>query len=838
MSNNEDRFDAEVERICDIYRRVFPDREVTLGFYEGKNPAFGHPHIHHDNAARTFVPETFRADFRSSVVLPGTGKDPRPVAVGVSVPRLPTETELSDTASEWMPRSKALRGLYAISPLRYEQLRHALEVKRKREMPHKHRFSVMPLGRRPDRIDMTDMADVAETRRPAVLIGFHWLEVGGAEKLAFDTVEWALAAGLRVFVVACVPSVQRLAHKLPDHPDLTFVRLDRYLPGVHWPKYIETLVREENVRLIHIHHCVLLYQALGYLREKVPWVEVIDSTHIIEHSDGGYPRISGVHSNLIDAHHVISHELEAFLRDNFHARGKIRLGRMVERDPDMLLPELTMQAGQKTLKVAFIGRMVYQKRPIVMVESLRRLAEWAAQNNVDFSATVVGDGPMKAAVDKLVRRYGLSDKVDLLPGNADVPALLRESDILLLPSNNEGLALVCYEAVEAGCLPLSTDVGAQSEIVPENLLLPWNPAGTVKRTVEIIDRLWRDQTFLDETSRALQARYRTLAGEPTAKAVLSELYTDVAEGRTVVSRNTQRSDVSAVIVTYNRSQKLAKVLDALAEQTVPFRRIFVVDNASNDYTAEMLTDRAKEMDNLEHLRLEKNIGGAGGFHEGIKAAYKDGAEYIWISDDDAYPEPDAIEKLRDAVVDFEMEQNLSPSFACSRVEWTNGAICEMNVPETVWDWTRFVDGKTTRPLVSSCSFVSVLVPRHAVQHNGLPIADYFIWFDDSEYTKRLSRNYPGIFVPESRVIHDIPDNKGVNYGLINHGNVWKYRYGARNEISYRMRDGGIPSALSFAWKVRADMKNARVPPALRRKIFASLLRGMTFRPRIPEAPKP
>lgn len=297
-----------------------------------------------------------------------------------------------------------------------------------------------------------------------------------------------------------------------------------------------------------------------------------------------------------------------------------------------------------------------------------------------------------------------------------------------------------------------------------------------------------------------------------------------------------RNDVTAVVVTFNRSDKLMNVLDALARQTMPLKRIFVVDNASTDNTPDLIEQRAGAMPNLRYVRLKKNIGGAGGFHEGVKAAYRDGANYIWVSDDDAYPKPDAIEKLRAAISEFAAAHALKPSFACSRVEWTNGDICEMNVPTTVWDWPRFVDGESTRPLVNSCSFVSVLVPRWAVKAHGLPIPDYFIWFDDAEYTRRIARSYPGIFVPESRVIHDILENKGVNYGLITAKNIWKFRYGARNETSFRLRETGIPGALAFALRVHQEMTAGQVPFALRRQIYRALLRGWTFRPAIPPAP--
>ncbi|MBU3032248.1 glycosyltransferase family 2 protein [Paracoccus marinaquae] len=289
---------------------------------------------------------------------------------------------------------------------------------------------------------------------------------------------------------------------------------------------------------------------------------------------------------------------------------------------------------------------------------------------------------------------------------------------------------------------------------------------------------------------------------------------------------------SAVIVTFNRAAKLMKVLDALQCQTRRPEIILVVDNASTDETRELVVARAKEDLSIRYLRLPKNVGGAGGFHAGLKAAYDLGADYFWISDDDAYPEPDAIEKLLQAITSFQADHEWRPSFACSRVEWVDGSLCEMNTPRTVWDWPRFVRPGKAWALVDSASFVSILVPRWAVAAHGLPIADYFIWFDDAEYTRRLSRSYPGIFVPESRVIHDTPDNRGVNFGLVDEKSLWKFRYGARNEASWRRREGGLVNVISYAYGAHRQMKGGNVPGKLRREIYRAILRGMAFHPKI------
>ena len=822
-----DEFDNDVAQMRRIYGVLFEIETLKLRLSRGRNPIWANPLVRRNlpdgqdnHRGERYVGTLTRAKSKDSA-----GR----VQVDVEIPPAPTEEQLSGKEADWKPRPK-LQRVYDKNPVVYEQIRYLTEMARKARFQRRADTEPLPPGFIVNHT--VHEARTPEDKRPAILVGFHWLEVGGAEKLAFDCVEWALEAGLRVIVVASEQSHQRLAGKLPSHPDVEFLRLDLYLPHALWPAYIPKLVLAENIRIIHIHHCRPLYGSLPRLRTVTPWVTVLDSTHIVEHVGGGFPRIAGKWTNFVDLHHVISGELVSYFRDAHGVEKNVRLGRMLDgREQDISLPDLNMKAGRRELRVAFVGRLTYQKRPITVIEIIRSLRDWAREQGIAFHACFVGEGPFAEAVEGLLDRYDLRDVVEMHAAGVDVPALLSRSDVLLLPSNNEGLALVCYEAIENGCIPVSTDVGSQNEIVPPDLLLPLSPFKSVSTARAIVDRLWRDGPFLARQQKALHDAWRRLAGDPTAKDVVMPVY-QAALTAEEDREAAPKVRTAAVVVTYNRSDKLVRVLDALDRQTEVPDLIFVVDNASTDDTEELVTRLAAERPNLRHVRLPENLGGAGGFNAGIKEAYASGAKYLWVSDDDAYPEPDAIEKLREAIVSFETENLSRPSFACSRVEWIDGSMCEMNTPQPVWDWPRYMTSQQGRALVASCSFVSVLIPRWAVRANGLPIADYFIWFDDAEYTLRLSRSYPGVFVPESRVVHDTPENKGVNYGLVSDKTIWKFRYGARNEASYHFRERGFVGLAGFLVRARSQMRGGNVRKPLRKEVYKAILSGYRFQPKI------
>ena len=93
--------------------------------------------------------------------------------------------------------------------------------------------------------------------------------------------------------------------------------------------------------------------------------------------------------------------------------------------------------------------------------------------------------------------------------------------------------------------------------------------------------------------------------------------------------------VSTVVVTYNRYEMLAKSLRALLAQTRVPDEILVIDNASTDETPALFASDAEFDDPLIHyIRLAKNLGGAGGFKEGMRRAAEAGNDWCWIMDDD------------------------------------------------------------------------------------------------------------------------------------------------------------------------------------------------------------
>ncbi|MFL6051395.1 MAG: glycosyltransferase [Actinoallomurus sp.] len=199
-----------------------------------------------------------------------------------------------------------------------------------------------------------------------------------------------------------------------------------------------------------------------------------------------------------------------------------------------------------------------------------------------------------------------------------------------------------------------------------------------------------------------------------------------------------------MVVTYDRRDLLTEALTALHGQTRPPDTIVVVDNASTDGTPHLVREHFPAVRLLE---LPRNTGGAGGFATGIACALDLGAEAFWLMDDDTVPEPDALAVLLAARERGRDGGGRPPALVAGRVVWTDGRDHPMNTPRSR---PSAVPGCAR---IRSASFVSVLIDGEAVRERGLPIADYFLWNDDFEFTLRLLRGRTGLLCRDSVAVH-------------------------------------------------------------------------------------
>lgn len=247
--------------------------------------------------------------------------------------------------------------------------------------------------------------------------------------------------------------------------------------------------------------------------------------------------------------------------------------------------------------------------------------------------------------------------------------------------------------------------------------------------------------------------------------------------------------IVAVVVTWNRRDLLVESLAALAGQTLAPVQVVVVDNASTDGTAELL---ARDHSDLEVVGLETNTGGAGGFAAGIERALTFDPDLVWLLDDDTVPTATAAERLAEVWSGYDGGAGERPAVLASRVVWTDGRDHPMNTPRTRPGAGRS-ELAAARAVgcvpVRSASFVSIMCDAQVIGERGLPVADYFLWNDDFEYTTRLIRGRVGLFCPGSVVVH-----KTKVFGSTDADPGERFYYEVRNKIWLFGRSTGLGPA--------------------------------------------
>lgn len=244
--------------------------------------------------------------------------------------------------------------------------------------------------------------------------------------------------------------------------------------------------------------------------------------------------------------------------------------------------------------------------------------------------------------------------------------------------------------------------------------------------------------------------------------------------------------VTAVVVTYNRINLLKECVVALLEQTYQNMNILIVDNNSTDGTREYLQRISNTNNEKIHvLSLKENIGGAGGFYEGIRHAMQSAPDWLWLMDDDTIPEKEACEELCKAV--DVLGGNIG--FLSSNVYGMNNEC--MNTPRMKMnqkgengyaDWNIHLEKGLVK--VDSATFCACFISADAVRKVGLPLRDYFIWGDDTEYTLRLTRYYgQGWLVGKSLVLHKRANGQSLSLKKEDNPNrIHIYYYYVRNYL--------------------------------------------------------
>jgi glycosyltransferase involved in cell wall biosynthesis len=283
---------------------------------------------------------------------------------------------------------------------------------------------------------------------------------------------------------------------------LTRESISRRVP-LRFTARLARLLAEWAPDIVHAHlHSSSLAAAAAVVVHRVPVV-------VTHHSDWAWQR---AHDRTLGrwasgrAHSVIAvaHSLAAGLSGRrvpaVTIPNGVPLQEVGDRDPCI---RARLRLPQDAFVVGFTGRFTEDKDPLLFVDMAARVA--AGSPHARF--LMVGDGPLRGAVEERIRRHGLTGQVLCTGFRQDVEALYEAADVLVLPSRRDACPLVLLEAMAARRPVVSTPVGDVPRIIGDRagVVVPSADAdGLAGAVLTLADRERREEMGREARNRVAE----------------------------------------------------------------------------------------------------------------------------------------------------------------------------------------------------------------------------------------------------------------------------------------------------------------------------------------------
>jgi GT2 family glycosyltransferase len=240
--------------------------------------------------------------------------------------------------------------------------------------------------------------------------------------------------------------------------------------------------------------------------------------------------------------------------------------------------------------------------------------------------------------------------------------------------------------------------------------------------------------------------------------------------------NRSHPKVGIVVLNWNAFELTVECIESLYDLEYPEFEFYIVDNASTDGSFEKLSKKFKDS---EVILNPSNLGYAGGVNAGIKKALDNNCSYVWLVNNDAkIINSSALSALVTAC-----EKDKTIGAAGSLIKYPSGEI-------------QFSGGKIQLPMVKGTHFeeqlteiveteyvtgCSLLIPKQVVQQIGLISEEYFLYYEDADYCRRIKEaGYKCVVVPGSLLEHELggtsKKSPSLNYVYYNLRNRFLFSY--------------------------------------------------------------
>ena len=304
---------------------------------------------------------------------------------------------------------------------------------------------------------------------PSAIMVHPFLAVGGAEQIHLK-VMGKLQDKLRFAVVTFEPlhyELGTMADAYREVTPLVYMLPDFLEESLNW-SFINYLIRRLQPHSLYIANGTpWMYDNISELKRHYPNLRTIDQVY--DSAIGWINRYDQSIAMYVDAHIGVNSKIcQSYIEKGARPEGTYMIENGIE--PDEFDPADYSVARIQDLKskfglppdkkiVTFASRIHQQKRPMDFVELARRF-----KTDDTLACLMVGDGPLAGVVEEQINRMDL-DNLYRLPFQRPVSDILAVTDVLVLPSEFEGMPMIIIEAQAMGKPVVVTDVGNNREII-------------------------------------------------------------------------------------------------------------------------------------------------------------------------------------------------------------------------------------------------------------------------------------------------------------------------------------------------------------------------------------
>ncbi len=341
------------------------------------------------------------------------------------------------------------------------------------------------------------------TRRRVALVTRH-LGTGGAERVLLEIASSLDRSQYEILLIATHSDDARWLAQWREHADRIYdlaplVSSDRLAGAVY------SIAANWQVDFVLVQNSLEAYGAIPQLRKDSPGTKIMDVIHGVDEEWDVISATAGV-ARDIDTRVVAS---EAARERLLRLGAKPESVRLIRNGIDLrrFSPPAPRNGPRRILLAA---RLDPVKRPLLAADIA--LALLRRRSQPDFQFVVAGAGPEGQPLRRRVRQLGVEHVFVFLGYVPDMASVLAESDVVIIPSENEGIPLVLLEALASGRPVIASAVGAIGEVLSKATgFLIGEGAREAERFAEAIAALLDQPALLEklgrEGRRKMEAEY-------------------------------------------------------------------------------------------------------------------------------------------------------------------------------------------------------------------------------------------------------------------------------------------------------------------------------------------